>query len=78
MTKKDQTVVITARIPKEMNDRITEYCDYVEGLTKSHLINKCIEMEIARFNDCSGLDPIVPEDSIYVPDQLEIADSMEF
>jgi hypothetical protein len=59
-----------------MNDRINEYCDYVEELTKSQFINKYISMEIYRFNDNAGFDPIVPEDSVGVPDQLDIADSM--
>jgi hypothetical protein len=34
-------------------------------------------MEIDRFNDNAGLYPIVPEDSVGVPDELVITDSME-
>jgi hypothetical protein len=77
MSNKDQTVVITARIPKKLDDRINEYCDYVEGLTKSHFVHKCLDMEIDRFNDNAGENPILPDQPVGAPDRLIIPDPGE-
>jgi metal-responsive CopG/Arc/MetJ family transcriptional regulator len=71
MAKNEETVIVTARIPKALAKLIDEYCDQVEGLTRSHLIAICLSMELDRFNDTGGEDPIVLEDTIYIPDELE-------